>query len=168
MSIIDDLITDRKAADVAEVKSLLALANAGDAAAQYRLENENFKGSYNAADLNRVGTACAYLHGLITDMGYEVPNYTTPKTDWHGDIYDGDVPTAAQMQAYITNIAALKAVWSAAQAIPSTMDNLSYEGANNIERLLIEVEGQIERITAIYIYSGAWNAYSGAGFYIAK
>lgn len=164
MSIIDDLITDRKAADVAQVKSLLALANVGDASAQYRLENEDFKGAYNAADLNRVGTACEYLHGLITDMGYDVPNYTTPKTDWAGT----DVPTAAQLQAYITNIAALKAVWSAAQTIPSTMDNLGYDGANNIERLLIEVEGQIEKITAIYIYSGAWNAYSGTGYYIAK
>lgn len=162
MSVIDTLITDRAQADVDAVKALSARDMSEWTPAEVTAYLAGMKGAYNASDINRVGQACTYLYNLITEMGYFVPDYSALKTDWAVS----DVPTSAQMQTYITTIAALKAVWSAAQAIPATMDSLGYEGANNIEKLLIEVDGQITRISAIFIRSGAWNAFSGTGIYI--
>ena len=165
MSVIDTLVTDRSAADVTAVKNLNAVDMSTWTAAEvteYLLGRS--KGAYNASDLNRVGQACAYLYNLMDSMGYAVPNYTALKTDWEKE----DVPTQAQMTTYLATVAAIKAVWSAAQTVPATMDGLGYDGANNIEKLLIEVEDISQRINAIYIKSGAWNAFSGTGFYIKE
>lgn len=162
MSVIDTLVTDRTAADVSTVQNLNAVDMSTWSAAEVTAYLAGMKGAYNASDLNRVGQACAYLYNLMDSMGYAVPNYTALKTDWAKE----DVPTQAQMTTYLATIAAIKAVWSAAQTIPATMDNLGYDGANNIEKLLIEVEDISQRINAIFIKSGAWNAFSGTGFYI--
>lgn len=162
MSVLDALITDRTAADVAEVKDLHERANAGDSAAAYQLKTESLKGAYNAQDLNRVGTACAYLYALITDLGYAVDGYTALRTDWA----IVNVPTEAEMTTYLSTVAALKAVFSAAQSVPASMNALTYDGANNIEKLFLEIDNIMKRLSAIYIRSGAWNAYSGTGFYI--
>lgn len=54
MSIIDTLVTDRTQADVS---------------------SGNAKGTYNAADLNRVSEAMEYLLGLLWEHGYSVPAY---------------------------------------------------------------------------------------------
>lgn len=164
MSIIDTLITDRTSADVQAVKNLNAVDMSTWSVAEVTAYLADMKGAYNASDLNRVGQACAYLYDVMTAMGYDVPNYTALKTDW----VISDVPTQAQMATYITTVAALKALWSAIQTIPSTMDALTYQGANDIEKLLVEVEDISQRIQAIYIKSGAWNAFSGTGFYIKE
>lgn len=162
MSIIDTLVTDRTQADVTAVKALNAVDMSKWSVSDVAKYLAGMKGSYNASDLNRVSLACEYLHGIMVNMGYIVPNYTTPKTDWEFN----DVPTAAQMRAYLGNIASMKETWSAIQAIPDTMNGLGYEDANNIEKLLIELDDIAQRIQAIFIRSGAWNAYSGTVFYI--
>ena len=129
------------------------------------------KGSYNATDLNRVANACAYLNGIFNSFGYIVDGYSPLKNDWYSSgtvCADGNIPTQTQMQSYISTVAALKAALSAAQQIPSTMDRLTVEGANNIEKLLLEVESQLQRLSAIFVRSGAWNAVSGLAIYAAN
>lgn len=164
MSVMDTLITDRTQSDVDALKALKALDHADMTDAQRAEWARNSKGSYNASDLNRVGEACAYLYELITTMGYAVPGYTPLKTDWYEEADDtppdsGNRPDAAKMTAYITTIEALKSVWNAAQAIPESMNRLTYEGANNIEKLLLEVDDLIRRISQSFVYSGM--VYSG-------
>lgn len=162
MSVIDTLITDRAQLDVDRVKQLAERISTGTATqAEITEYLTDLKGSYNASDLNRVGTACAYLYDLITGYGYTVDNYVPLKTDWAMT----DIPTQAQMSDYIQTVAALKAMWSAAQTIPASMERINYQDANNIEKLLVEVNDIIRRVTAAFARSGAWNAVAGLTIY---
>lgn len=86
------------------------------------------KGAYNYSDLNRVEKAVAKLDeqanlGLVT------------KTNWTA----WDIPKQADIDRYLGNIAALRAWYPVARDIPetpSTLNNMTYETANNIEKIL--------------------------------
>ena len=126
-----DLITDRTLADV---------------------QNKTIKGYYNATDLNRVGEAVQELANLINGYGYSVS--VSPKTDWQGgDV--GDIPTVTQMAHYLADLAALKAAFYGTTTLPSTMDALTAEQANNIEKLLLEIERNINGMVSAFRHSGA-------------
>ena len=162
MSVIDTIITDRAQSDVDRAKQLAEKISAGTATqAEITEYLTDLKGSYNASDLNRVGTACAYLYGLLSDYGYIVTDYIPLRTDWALT----DIPTQAQMSDYIQTVAALKAVLGAAQIIPASMEKINYQDANNIEKLLLEVDDLIKRVTAVFVRSGAWNAVAGLTIY---
>lgn len=98
---------------------------------------------YNAADLNRVGAVVAYLRDKLRANGMIAAN-VTPKLDWSM----ADIPNAAQMRQYLDDVQAIKAAYYGVQAIPSTMDRLNAEGANNIEKALLEVENLLNRTIA--------------------
>jgi hypothetical protein len=99
-------------------------------------------GYYNATDLNRVGGAVQYLADLLASHGYAVS--VSPKTDWA----IADIPTPAQMAAYLADVEAIKDKFYGTAPLPGAMDDLTAEGANNIERLLLEVEDAIRRMAA--------------------
>lgn len=165
MSVIDTLIIDRSAADVARVKTL----NSKDSAQWTQSERDEYllatmRGAYNASDLNRVGQACAYLYDLISGYGYDILGYVPLRTDW--TLYD--VPTQSEMSTYINTVRSFKSLWSAITDVPSSMDHISHNDANNIERLLKEVDAQIALVSSIYIRSGAINAISGVSIYLAN
>ena len=116
-------------------------------------------GHYNATDLNRVGAAIAYIATRLTTAGYSVP--VTPKTDWVA----GDIPSATQMAAYLADVAAIRAALAVRPTTPSTppdMDDLTVEEANDIERILADVDGLVSNMMAAYFYSG--EIYSGEVF----
>ena len=80
-TIIDTLITDRTAADVARVEELATKGFAAMTADERAEWLGGMKGAYNASDLNRVGAALNYLAARLapncgTDTGW------TAKTDW--------------------------------------------------------------------------------------
>lgn len=89
------------------------------------------KGAYNYSDLNRVERAVAEISdlaglGLIT------------KTDWKM----WDIPTASEMSRYLGNITAIRNLLSAnvnIPVVPMSMNNLTYNEANNIELILSAV-----------------------------
>lgn len=86
------------------------------------------KGAYNYSDLNRVERAVAEISdraelGLIT------------KTNWTM----WDIPTEAEMIRYLGNIEAIRLRFAHIARIPetpTTMNNFTYEQANNIELIL--------------------------------
>lgn len=86
------------------------------------------KGAYNYADLNRVEAAVAKLDeqanlGLVT------------KTNWTS----WDIPRKADISRYLGNIAALRAWYPVPSDVPETptsLENMTYETANNIEKIL--------------------------------
>lgn len=165
MSVIDTLIIDRTQDDVFRVKTL----NGKDLSQWTQSERDEYllatmRGAYNASDLNRVGQACAYLYDLISGYGYDIPGYVQLRTDW--TLYD--VPTQSEMSTYINTVRSFKSLWSAITDVPSSMDHISHNDANNIERLLREVDKQIELVSSIYIRSGAINAISGVSIYLAN
>lgn len=145
------LITDRTKADVDEARALLKILwedMTADQRAQYRA---GLKGVYQASDLNRVGAAVAELQGRFHALGYAVS--VEPRTDWTND----RLPTPEELERYLDDLRALRAVLTAPEdlpAVPESMEKLTYEAANDIEQLLLDLEFLIEQITPALIYSG--------------
>ena len=155
-----NLVTDRTSVDVVRKKQLAAIGYDNMTADEKAEWDALLKGAYTYADLNRVGAACIEVHDALIAAGYGVPGYTELRTDWSR----GDLITPANMQTYLDTVAALKAVLTTVTPIPSDPNGLNWEDANNIERLLLEIEDILERLTAIYPRSGLYH--SGAVRYV--
>lgn len=146
------LITDRVRADVDRVAALAGRVSAGTATDAEKTEwASDLKGAYNASDLNRVGAAVAYVAGRLNGYGYTVT--VNPKQDWTGS----DIPTAGQMAAYLQDVAALRgaiAVMASTPPTPDSANNLTWQEANNIEQILLDVDELLTRMAAAWFYSG--------------
>ena len=153
MTIIDTLITDRTEADVKALEALTARINAGTATAEDWAEflAPGNKGGYNYEDLNRVGTAVEYLAGRLNATGYSVT--VQPKTDW----VEADNPTPAQMADYLLQVQVLRdafAVLPTTPELPADMEGLTFTEANDIERILSDIDRLITNMAAAWFYSG--------------
>lgn len=136
--IIDTLITDRTAADVAAL---------------------TVKGHYNASDLNRVGEAQAYIASRFQQYGYAAA--ISPKTDWT----IRDIPRQADTDTYLRDLQTLRDVFatlSTTPEVPGSMAKLGYQEANDIERILMDINTVIERVFKSFVRSGAFTFRSGA------
>lgn len=182
MSILDTLVTDRTRADVQRLAALNAIGwermtadergewmlgktepLADDSGEQlYDINLEELlvrvglqKGAYNASDLNRVGEACEYVVNRLNSLG-GFNLHINAKTDWQRE----DIPTPAQMQTYLDNVSTIRAAYSVlAPQVPSDMEHLTFEEANDIEKILIAVDELLERVLQSFVYSGM--VYSG-------
>lgn len=83
------------------------------------------KGAYNYSDLNRVERA-------VEEISDRAGLNLTTKTDWTM----WDVPTEEDMNRYLGNISEIREHYGIIINIPASMNNLTYEYANNIERVL--------------------------------
>ncbi len=106
------------------------------------------KGFYCATDVNRVGLDLQYLAELLNGFGYAVT--VTPETNWAV----GDIPQATQMSTYLTNLNALKTAYYSGAALPSSMSEINYTDANNIETMLVNIESKISRMILSWYYCG--------------
>lgn len=152
-SIIDALITDRTASDVAEVVSLAQKISTGNATEAEITEFLTvMKGSYNYTDMNRVGQAVAYLRDrLRDDAGTSVE--VAPKTDWA----NGDIPTTEQAAQYISDVKNIRAAFLLPEGTPEapgTLTGLTYSGANAIEEILYNLNRTIDALKITLITSG--------------
>lgn len=125
---LSDLITDRTAADVTV---------------------RTKKGSYNASDMNRVSAAAEYVRGIIRSFGYTLPDGV--KRRWA----ENDIPDAAELERHLADVLSVDAINYAAEKLilPQSMNRLTYEGANTIEKFLRMIGEAAERIPEAYIYS---------------
>jgi len=92
---------------------------------------EAAKGAYNYTDLNRVESAVEELAGML---GLTL----TTKTDW--GLWD--VPIQTDMERYLSNVVAIRDACPEDvefPTLPDSMSGLNYEGANNIEKVLLLV-----------------------------
>lgn len=145
-----NLVTDRSAEDVLHWMELRAKGYAAMSDAERAEWDLGMKGAYNATDLNRVGVAVQTLAARFVEYGYRVE--VSPKTDWK----IGDIPNAAQMQRYLDDISALKAVLVLAADTPqppNSMELLTWSRANDIEKILEIVEDALKRMAATMWYS---------------
>lgn len=111
----------------------------------------NPKGRYNAADLNRVGAAVAYLAGRLQAIGYDIT--ISPRTDWA----ETDIPRRSEMNGYIGDLHAFKAIPTLPTIppeIPQSAERLTIDGANAIERYLYNLGGAEASIRENYMYAG--------------
>lgn len=171
MSVIETLITDRSQADVSRAAYLRAGYNAGTLTVAEKAEwdGSDLRGAYNASDLNRVGEACAYLYGELARFGYTVPGYVPLKTDWYTETDETppnpeNYPAQEKMQTYLSTVAALKAVFDTAIALPDTMSRLTVEGANNIERVFVEIDATLRQMVYAFHRTDEFGLHSGEAF----
>lgn len=166
MSILENLITDRTQADVNRVMTLIRKGKnmTPDELAEFL---SPMKGCYNYTDMNRVESAVSYLALQLVqipadlrqyaidldvewddvfDVPYDPADYSgiTVKTDWT----NGDIPTHLQAIRYIGNIKLIRDSIGSIAYIPDTLDKLTYQTANDIEQLLIDVGSALTALTA--------------------
>lgn len=153
MSIIDTLITDRSASDVARWRVLKDKGLLGMSSAELTEWFGGMKGAYKDTDLNRVGQAIACVGGLLRGYGYSVT--LTEKMDWAAS----GAYTAADLSAYLQDVETLRGILLVATELPPNMNGLTAAGANSIERVLVECDDALDRMAKSWFYSG--EIYSG-------
>lgn len=145
-----NLITDRTQADVDYVARISAKGWSEMTDSEKSEWLLGLKGSYNYTDLNRVGNAVTYVAGRLTDAGYFVP--VSPKIDWT----DSDIPKESDMQTYLEDVEILRGALTVipeTPEVPEDMEGLTYEEANDIERILLVVDDLITKMINSYFYS---------------
>lgn len=108
-------------------------------------------GAYNIADLNRVGEVIQYIADRLNGFGFVVS--VSPKTDWA----ETDSPTAADMERYLKDVRTLRAAFAVLRTTPdapSDMVRLTYTEANNIEKILEDVDLLLTLTSQAWFYSG--------------
>lgn len=144
---MDKLIFDRTSADVEYARN--------NPSAQ-----EWLKGCYNYIDLNRVEEWCKYLSDLLNSYGYV--NLIEGKTDWKVN----DIQTVEQMERYLKNVKILIetfAIKKDTPNLPETMNKLTYSQANDIEKILYDINELIQKMEAMFRYSNTFYSSESEG-----
>ena len=139
------LVTDRTQADAEKVLDLCTRGYDGWTAEErsWWASVLCLRGSYDHRDLNRVGTAVNWLAGELRRRGYVADAHL--KTDWA----DTDSPVQSQMTAYLSGVEAVRMAQGLyIPEIPGTVSGLTLDGANAIERALVEADAMIPHYTA--------------------
>ena len=149
-----NLITDRASSDVNYAKSFQGKKwddLSTEQKAEYLL---GLKGTYSYIDFNRVEKAVQFLSDLLNTYGYS--NKVNIKTDWTPE----DMQTVIEIQRYIDNIAELKNKYysNVEGEMPTTSTWLTIEGANYIEKILVNIEELIKNMEQYFVYSGVSNS----------
>lgn len=123
------LITDRTQGDV---DALLALLNRQDlnALAQWH------RGAYNHTDFNRVAAAMELLGEVLYSYGYLNTYVPEPVRD----VYT--IPAQSDTLAYLANVERMRTARPLPEAHPATpedMEGFTFEEANDIEKILVQV-----------------------------
>lgn len=116
--------------------------------------SRTMRGAYNHTDLNRVGSALNDLRDRLYDAGYipYVKDFAA-KTDWNIN----DIPTAADLTAYLNAVSIIRgamARYSYTPVVPANVGSLSYSEANDIEKILSDVDILINNMIAARYYCG--------------
>lgn len=142
-NIIDQLVTDRIQDDVTRLEYIVSKPRSERTTEeQQELDSFSYKGGYSYKDLNRVGEAVLYLKDNIENLGFVI-KLREVKTDWT----EFDSPTPQQLEDYIFNVITVVSVLiSSIDDLPSTVYNLTVDGANKIEEYLIELYAVIDKM----------------------
>ena len=193
MSIIDNLVYDRTQADVDRVftlKNKILTEGLSSLSAEEKAEYmAGMKGAYNYGDMNRVGQAVIYIANRMTSLPGQLAAYRAEKGVADDPIYQvpydsssvvvaaktnwamGDTPTQSLVKAYLNNLTVLRKQLTLppdAPLVPSSLDNLTFSTANNIEYLLYvidttltevetELYSKIDRTVDAFAYVGLYN-----------
>lgn len=150
------LITDRTAKDVERVQELARkIANKVATTDEITEYLTDLKGAYNASDLNRVGRAVKYLQEKLYEVGITVK--VEAKSDWE----EADYNDNAAMEYYLKDIKAVhEALMSGQrlQPVPDNMNALTYDDANDIEKILLAQDESIDLMHQITTPSNVYNS----------
>ena len=150
------LITDRTQDDVNYVLSLADKWRRGTISESEKTEwLAGLKGAYNASDLNRVGAAMEYVEARLKEAGYRIS--VTPKTDWNTQ----DVPNDNLMLQYLMCVSTLRDViplLSTTPQVPTDMQKFTYKEANDIEKILKDIDMLLTNAAKSKVFSGEFYA----------
>ena len=146
-----NLVTDRTARDVERWR--LLHSKGWDALTEEEKTEwqAGMKGAYNFEDLNRVESAVVFIAKRLTESGYFVAPEV--KLSWNVE----DHPTKADMTRYLGNIALLRSMlplYKTTPKAPTISKNLDYLAANDIEKILSDLDRQIAAINQSWYYAG--------------
>lgn len=144
------LITDRTQEDVYYAQTLKELGWENMTTQQRNDYLQGLKGAYNATDLNRVGGAVNYVASRLMEAGYRVT--VAPKVNWTAT----DIPALSDLTTYLNNINEIRSallVLPTTPPVPSDMVGLTYQEANNIEQILLDVDALVTNMINAYFYS---------------
>lgn len=152
------LVTDRMNADVGYAQQLAKKISSGTASEEELAEwnAAGLKGSYNATDLNRVGAAMNYVANRLQMCGYALE--INPKVDWA----EKEWLTPETANAYLNDLRTLRgqfAQMASTPHVPADMEGFTYVEANNIEKILIDIDFLLKNIMQGWYFSG--ELYSG-------
>lgn len=155
------LVTDRSQADLDTLRALLAVPLEDWTAEQLAEFNQaTSKGAYNYTDLNRVTACMDYLYQEFSELGYSMPMYLQDASIEN----EGCIPTDQEMKQYITNLLSLRSALKMLQKTPESpknMSKLNYLMANDIEKILYDINQLIIALSNVFIRSGMIWAVSG-------
>lgn len=150
-----NLIYDRTADDAAEALRLARKAFAGTLTDEEKTAwLAGLKGAYNAADMNRVAAAVSTLSGLLNAAGYK--NEISAQS-----FADGEDSTDEKYSTYLANVQTLRdaiAVRASTPELPAADAKLDYVGANNIEKILADLDELLGWMTYSRKYCGTFAA----------
>lgn len=165
-------ITDRTQADVNRAKAVIAKLQSGKALtdAEQSEYGAGLKGCYNYTDINRVRAAVTALAASLNAEGYKVavsPVLAGESTDALEDrnFTETDVVYKAQWENYINNVRAIRDAFYTfgdTGPLPQPDERINYAYANNIEKVLEDVEALLWFMTQSYRRCGALTAGNNA------
>ena len=145
-----NLIWDRTQADVDRWKALR------DKGWQAMTDEEraewltSMKGAYNHTDMNRVEQAVEYLSERMRSVGCIF--HPEVKTTWTVQ----DKPQKVDFERYCQNVKTLRdllTVYSTTPQAPTTTKKLDYQMANDLEKILVDVNDLINKMEKTWFYS---------------
>lgn len=155
------LVTDRTQTDIDRWEYLNNL-DWRDMTASERTEFLNgVKGAYTSNDMNRVGEATNIVAKLLNEQGYS--NNVHSVTDWD----ENKIPIDEDFYLYLSNIRTFIKIFyilPTTPPLPSDLDYFTYEEANAIEQILLDIHKLIQGVVSEFIHSG--EAYAGEDDFI--
>lgn len=118
---------------------------------QSDLVQNTSKAYYNYTDLNRVEEWCEYLANLLNSYSY--PVNIQVKKNWQMS----EFPTSSEMERIRQNVNNLKEAYFAFTEIPENLEYVTYEKANDIEKILYEIDKIIGDMENNFIHCGIPN-----------
>lgn len=110
------------------------------------------KGAYNDEDMNRVQWSMEYIANMLRSAGASVHLKTEGKI-WTED----SLLLESETMDYLDDIATLKSAITlpaSTPSVPEDMVNLGFDEANAIEKILLDLESIIKKMSAAYRHSG--------------
>lgn len=146
------MITDRTLQDVARWKELHDKGWAAMTAEERAEWSGTMKGRYAASDMNRVESAVEALSAQMVEMGY-LDTPLTVRTNWNM----WSVPTKQDMIRYLENVSVLRTLmplYADTPEAPTIDQEFTYERANDLEKILLDVDRMITSIPQSWFYAG--------------
>ena len=143
--IIDELIYDRTNEDIEIAKKYIQ--------DNVPFPNDNLRFSWDYRALNRTELAMEYVYKIFEELGYY--KNMKFKTDWLNEEITRD-----EAERYIENLTALRnfiLMPSDSPEAPTTINGMTIERANNIEKLIFDMNFVIGSLKKNLIRSGVGN-----------